>query len=86
MYIKAPEAWKALKESDNIDVPFPKPFALGSKLQLAYSKPTDISIAGSYARKTALLRDGNVTIDLAVTMPSVGFLKPITCDNTLRSL
>ena len=77
MYIKAPEAWKALKESDNIDVPFPKPVALGSKLQLAYSKPTDINIVGSYARKTALLRNGNVTVDLAVTMPSVGFLKPI---------
>ncbi|KAL9627441.1 MAG: hypothetical protein Q9204_006564, partial [Flavoplaca sp. TL-2023a] len=62
----APEAWKAFKESDNIDVPFPKPVALGSKLQLAYSKPTDIGIVGSYARKTALLKDSNVTIDLAI--------------------
>lgn len=77
MYLKAPEAQKALEKSNNISIPFPRSLALGSKLMLAYSRPTNISIVGSYARKTTVLRDGKVTIDLAVTMPSVGSLKPI---------
>lgn len=54
--------------------------ALGSKVSLAYAKPTNISVVGSYARRTSVLREGKVTIDLAVTMPSVSSLEPIAAE------
>ncbi|KAL8759940.1 MAG: hypothetical protein Q9199_000408 [Rusavskia elegans] len=56
--LPAPEAQKAIEKSSNISIPFPRSLALGSKLLLAYARPKNISIVGSYARKTAVLRDG----------------------------
>ncbi|KAL8673348.1 MAG: hypothetical protein Q9168_002227 [Polycauliona sp. 1 TL-2023] len=71
--LPALEAQKVLEKCDNIYTPFPRSTSLSSKVLLAYSKPTSINIVGSYARKTAVLRDGRLTIDLAVTMPSTLF-------------
>ncbi|KAI4111348.1 MAG: hypothetical protein LQ339_000547 [Xanthoria mediterranea] len=68
--LPAPEAQKVFEKSSNICIPFPRLVALGSKVSLAYAKPTNISVVGSYARRTSVLREGKVTIDLAVTMPS----------------
>ncbi|KAL8711116.1 MAG: hypothetical protein Q9220_004497 [cf. Caloplaca sp. 1 TL-2023] len=53
-----------------IQIPFPEPNTLRTNLLLAFSKPTNVSIVGSYARKTAVLLDKKVDIDVAVTMPS----------------
>ena len=41
------------------------------KYSLSYAKPADISIVGSYSQKTFVRTDGTVSVDLAVTMPSV---------------
>ena len=38
---------------------------------MAYSKPANINVVGSYARKTAIQTRGPLGIDLAITMPSV---------------
>ena len=83
---KAPEAQKFLEESQSVYIPFPKLLPVGSKLLLAYSKPTNINVVGSYARKTSVLLCNTITIDMAVTMPSVsrlsirsnGFSKTVT--------
>ncbi|KAL8856921.1 MAG: hypothetical protein Q9178_006510 [Gyalolechia marmorata] len=68
--LPAPEAQKFLEESQSVCVPFPELFPVGSKLLLAYSKPTNINVVGSYARKTSVLLCSTITIDMAVTMPS----------------
>ena len=41
------------------------------KYSLSYAKPADISVVGSYSQKTFVKTEGTVSIDLAVTMPSV---------------
>ncbi|KAL8908011.1 MAG: hypothetical protein Q9207_001085 [Kuettlingeria erythrocarpa] len=67
----ASEAYNTLKDSSNPRFAFLKTRAEpGSKLLLAYGKPTSINVVGSFVRRTALLLDRKVTIDLAVTMPS----------------
>lgn len=71
------------EQSNSVRIPFPNPIPIGSKVSLAYSKPANISIVGSYARKTALLLDSKVTIDMAVTMPSVGSREPILPQGSL---
>ncbi|KAL8654703.1 MAG: hypothetical protein Q9210_001349 [Variospora velana] len=69
--IVASNAQKTFEESSNIRIPFPNGgTGVTSKLLLKYSKPAHVSLVGSFARKTALLLDGKVTIDMAVTMPS----------------
>ncbi|KAL8760374.1 MAG: hypothetical protein Q9184_003366 [Pyrenodesmia sp. 2 TL-2023] len=66
----ASDAYKALEDSSGIRIPFAKPRAEpGSKLLLAYAKPTNITVVGSFARRTALFLDSKVTIDMAVIMP-----------------
>ncbi|KAL8817364.1 MAG: hypothetical protein Q9223_003784 [Gallowayella weberi] len=67
--LPAPEAQLVFQQSNNVRIPFPEAIPLESSTTLAYASPTNISIVGSYARKTALLLDGHVTVDVAVTMP-----------------
>ncbi|KAI4118717.1 MAG: hypothetical protein LQ345_001283 [Seirophora villosa] len=65
------DAQRAFEKSSKIRIPFPRcGAAVTSKLLLKYSKPAYIGIVGSFARRTALLLDGKVSIDMAVTMPS----------------
>ncbi|KAL8735661.1 MAG: hypothetical protein Q9166_000830 [cf. Caloplaca sp. 2 TL-2023] len=68
--LPASEAQQALERSSSVRIPFTRSIPVGSKILLAYSKPASISFVGSYARRTALLLDGQVTIDIAVAMPS----------------
>ncbi|KAL8925121.1 MAG: hypothetical protein Q9208_003626 [Pyrenodesmia sp. 3 TL-2023] len=66
----ASNAYEALEDSSGIRIPFAKPRAEpDSKLLLAYAKPTNINVVGSFARRTALVLDSKVTIDMVVTMP-----------------
>ena len=61
-----------LEKLYNIQVPFPEPRPSGNaNYSLSYAKPTDISIVGSYSQKTFLRIEDTVSVDLAVTMPSV---------------
>lgn len=63
--------------SHKVEVPFPEPKpGTEAKYLLAYSKPANINIVGSYARKTNVKVHERVVIDLAVTMPSVVGAKP----------
>ncbi|KAI4174821.1 MAG: hypothetical protein LQ343_002059 [Gyalolechia ehrenbergii] len=65
------EAQRTLEHYSSVCIPFPEPMARSeSKLLLEYLKPTNINVTGSFSRKTALLLDGKVTIDVAVTMPA----------------
>ncbi|KAL8785932.1 MAG: hypothetical protein Q9213_003081 [Squamulea squamosa] len=68
--LPALEAQKVFEQSNSIYIPFPTPIPRGSKILLAYTKPTNITVVGSYARKTSVLLDGKLIVDLAVTMPS----------------
>ncbi|KAL8705543.1 MAG: hypothetical protein Q9201_001360 [Fulgogasparrea decipioides] len=69
--LPAPEAQAVLEKHSGIRMPYSAPNpAKDSQLLLAYSKPANINVVGSYARRTALLLDGKVTIDMTVTMPS----------------
>lgn len=55
-----------------IRIPFPHPRPTKeAKCTLAYSKPANINVVGSYARKTTIQIGDQLGIDLAVTMPSV---------------
>ncbi|KAL8832408.1 MAG: hypothetical protein Q9191_000280 [Dirinaria sp. TL-2023a] len=55
-------------------IPFPGPRpGKETKYLLAYAKPANINVVGSYARKTAIRVDDRLTIDMAVTMPSTLF-------------
>ena len=57
-----------------IRIPFPDPQPeIDAKYTLAYSRPTNINVVGSHARRTAVQVDGVLVIDLAVTMPSCIF-------------
>lgn len=59
-------------------IPFPGPRpGKETKYLLAYAKPANINIVGSYARKTAVRVDDRLTIDMAVTMPSVSLFQII---------
>lgn len=70
--VKISEAQRTLEHYSSVCIPFPEPMARSeSKLLLEYLKPTNINVTGSFSRKTALLLDGKVTIDVAVTMPAV---------------
>lgn len=54
-----------------IRIPFPEPRpGSDTKYRVAYTKPSDINVVGSYARRTAIQVQDHVAIDLAVTMPS----------------
>ncbi|KAI4086782.1 MAG: hypothetical protein LQ344_007292 [Seirophora lacunosa] len=69
--VVASDAQRVFEKSSKIRIPFPRcGAAVTSKLLLKYSKPAYIGIVGSFARRTALLLDGKVSIDMAVTMPS----------------
>ena len=41
------------------------------KYSVAFTKPEDINVVGSFVLKTSVKHDGPMVIDMAVTMPSV---------------
>ena len=71
------EAERELLHSHKLRIPFPEPRpAEDAKYTLAYSKPANINVVGSYARKTVIQVGDKLEVDLAVTMPSV---RPRAC-------
>ena len=61
-----------MKDNHQLRIPFPEPRPDSeAKYTLAYAKPININVVGSYARKTAIQKDERIMIDLAITMPSV---------------
>lgn len=66
------EVERSLQEISSIRIPFPPPRPTEkSKYLLAYAKPANIKVVGTYAQRTALRYKDDISIDLAVTMPSV---------------
>ncbi|CAD6577034.1 MAG: hypothetical protein ASARMPRED_008105 [Alectoria sarmentosa] len=64
------EAEREQIHSHKIPIPFPQPRPTeDARYTLAYSKPANINVVGSYARKTAIRVGTRLGIDLAVTMP-----------------
>ncbi|SLM40170.1 Nrap protein [Lasallia pustulata] len=65
------EAERNLRKFHKIFVPFPEPRPQSEvKYTLAYKKPANINVVGSYALKTAVKTEGVLLIDMAITMPS----------------
>ena len=62
-----------MRSSHAVRIPFcePRP-ANDVKWKLAFIKPTSINVIGSYALKTCADSKERLSVDLAVTMPSVG--------------
>lgn len=66
------EAERNLRKSYKVIVPFPEPRPQReSKYTMSYKKPTNINVVGSYALKTVIKAGGFLSIDMAITMPSV---------------
>jgi len=66
------EAEHVLKKSHMTAVPFPEPRPTRDiKYSVAYEKPENINVVGSFILKTAIKRTEPFVIDLAVTMPTV---------------
>ncbi|KAL1958471.1 hypothetical protein VTO42DRAFT_4335 [Malbranchea cinnamomea] len=65
------EAAKELRKRSEVEVPFPDPLpSKDTKYTVAYAKPANINVVGSFALKTgAKTPDANLLIDLAVTIP-----------------
>ncbi|KAI9743279.1 MAG: hypothetical protein M1818_003125 [Claussenomyces sp. TS43310] len=65
-----PEIVRDMK-THKIVIPFPNPPPPeNAAYKLAYSKPSDINIVGSYALRTMVEVDNVLTVDMVVTMPS----------------
>lgn len=72
MFAQILNAEREQLDSHKVRIPFPQPRpAMDAKYTLTYSKPANINVVGSYARRTAIQVGGQLGIDLAVTMPSV---------------
>ena len=53
-------------------LPFPEPRPQTDiEYTLAYKKPAKINVVGSYALQTAMKTEGMLSVDMAITMPSV---------------
>ncbi|KAI9844485.1 MAG: hypothetical protein M1837_005568 [Sclerophora amabilis] len=68
------EAERDLQKIHKIVIPFPEPRpAKDARYRMAYSKPGNINVVGSYALRTATKDNGIMSVDMAVTMPSTIF-------------
>ncbi|KAL9098387.1 MAG: hypothetical protein Q9163_005946 [Psora crenata] len=52
-----------------VRIPFPEPGPKDASYRFSFSKPTSVTVVGSYARKTAIQVERKLIVDLAVTMP-----------------
>ena len=58
------------RSAHQVRTPFPHPLPRDANYNFSYMKPANINVVGSYARKTIIQTEGQLLIDLAVTMPS----------------
>ena len=69
------EAREELMQHHNVAVFFPTPGPdEDAKYKLEYRRPAGINVVGSYALKIGARTSDTLTIDMPVTMPSVGRL------------
>ncbi|KAH0543993.1 hypothetical protein FGG08_001760 [Glutinoglossum americanum] len=69
--VGANEAEKELYKRYKIAIPFMGPrLAKDVKYKLAYSRPANINVVGSYALKTAVKARSVISVDMAITLPS----------------
>ncbi|KAF8866077.1 pre-rRNA processing protein-like protein Utp22 [Acephala macrosclerotiorum] len=74
--VSVSEAAKSLHKSHKITIPFPDPKPdKNVAYKLAYSKPSNINVVGSYALKNMVKTEGVLSIDMVVAMPSSIFLE-----------
>ena len=67
----AADAENELSKDGDVRIPFPKPLPDNdAKHTFTYAKPANINVVGSYDRKTAVPVNDQLTVDLAVTMPT----------------
>lgn len=67
---KVPGATKLLQKSHKIMIPFPNPKPdKNAAYKLAYARPSNINIVGSYALKTMVKTDSVLSVDMVVVMP-----------------
>lgn len=64
------EAGKEVRKRAGVEIPFPEPLpSKDTKYTVAYAKPANVNVVGSFAVKTAAKSSGTSVIDLAVTLP-----------------
>ncbi|KAG0647352.1 U3 small nucleolar RNA-associated 22 [Hyphodiscus hymeniophilus] len=64
------EATKLLRKSHNITIPFPDPKPdENAAYKLAYRKPSNVNVIGSYALKTMVRSENVLVVDMIVKMP-----------------
>lgn len=70
-FAQVSEATKSLHKAHRITVPFPDPKPdKNAAYKLAYSKPSNINVVGSYALKNMVKTEDALSIDMVVAMPS----------------
>ncbi|KAI6709376.1 hypothetical protein JHW43_008103 [Diplocarpon mali] len=70
------EAVMVLHKSHKITIPFPNPKPdNNAAYKLAYEKPLNINVVGSYVSRTIIKSEGLVSIDMIVVMPASIFQK-----------
>jgi U3 small nucleolar RNA-associated protein 22 len=64
------DATKSLHKSHRITVPFPNPKPdKNAAYKLAYARPANINVVGSYTMKTMIKSDSTMSVDMVVVMP-----------------
>ncbi|TVY42334.1 U3 small nucleolar RNA-associated protein [Lachnellula subtilissima] len=64
------DATKLLQKSHKVTIPFPDPKPdKNAAYKLAYAKPSNINIVGSYALKAMVKADSVLSIDMVIVMP-----------------
>ncbi|KAL3446817.1 Nrap protein [Aspergillus insuetus] len=68
------EADKEMRSVHGITVPYPEPRpGKDTKYSVAYSRPSNVNVVGSFALRTGLKSPGSYVVDMAVTMPNAIF-------------
>ena len=68
--VQIPEATKLLQKSHKIAIPFPDPKPdKNAAYKVAYAKPSNINVVGSYALKTMVRSDHGLSVDMMVMLP-----------------
>ena len=67
--ISALEAEETQLLGGKVRIPFPEPRPKDVNYNFSYGKPSNISVVGSYARKTAVQMGDQLVVDLTVTIP-----------------
>ncbi|KAL2843837.1 Nrap protein [Aspergillus pseudodeflectus] len=68
------EADKEMRTVHGLNIPYPEPRpGKDTKYSVAYSRPSNVNVVGSFALRTGLKSPGSYVVDMAVTMPNSVF-------------